>query len=156
MPDACATHVGSMNPQCYQPLTESTYTKTNAPIQVHVLAGIPFLRSRCGQIHPVPSFDPRGTPPAAFDPLGRLSARPTCTRIRLAVSLAPQHQPHFTRSPGGRPRLTFRIPPPMVHVLKGCGPVRAYWEVRAPLARREAQLQSASCHSIRGSVGVHA
>jgi hypothetical protein len=45
------------------------------------------------------------------------------------VSSVPQPQPHFIRGPGGRPRLSFRLPP-SAHVVEGGRPLRAYREVR--------------------------
>ena len=47
----------------------------------------------------------------------------------LAVSRAPQHQPHCIRRPGGRPRLAFEF----LHVAGGRWPLSAYGEVRVLL-----------------------
>jgi hypothetical protein len=64
--------------------------------------------ARAGRIHGA-AFAPnlcRNTPPA--EAFGRRGQRAKCCRIFVAVSFAPQCQPHSMRGPGGRPpRLGF-------------------------------------------------
>jgi hypothetical protein len=58
------------------------------------------------------------------------------TRTRLAVSRAPQREPHGIRGPAGG-HAYASAPPSAVHVGRGCRPVRAFGEVRAHLATGE-------------------
>jgi len=45
-------------------------------------------------------------------------------RIWLAVSLAPQSQPHGIRRPSGRPRFGFRAPQSLIRLPTACSPMR--------------------------------
>ena len=141
------------SPNCYQPIDRSTYTKNQCTIQVHVLAGIPFYVPGAGQY--TPSRHPLirgGRPPQPSIPSAASGARRDMHSYPARRESGAAAPAAFHPKPRRPSALNFRIPPPMVHVLRGCGPVRAYWEVRAPLARREAQLQSASCtaSAVRG------
>jgi hypothetical protein len=76
------------------------------PSSLHVARGCRALRAYCEvRAHREPGEQaPQPQPPSA-------SSRCKRARLRLAVSLEPQRQPHSIRRPGGSPPLTFGFLP---------------------------------------------